>query len=79
MQAAIKGGEKDEKDTFKGSRRDFIELDPTSANHPLPVMQINGPYGAPAEDVFNVKITVLVGTSISTTCCFYMILHLINE
>jgi NADPH oxidase len=79
MQAAMKGGEKDEKDTFGGSHRDFVELDPASANHPLPVMQINGPYGASAEDVFNVEIAILVSADISMTCCFYVILCLINE
>jgi NADPH oxidase 1 len=75
----MKGGEKDEKDTFGGSRGDFVELDPASANRPLPVVRIDGPYGAPAEDVFNVEIAVLVGAGIGTTCRFYAILRLINE
>lgn len=64
-QAAMKGGERDEKDSgFGASRGDFVELDPASAQRPLPVVRIDGPYGAPAEDVFNVEIAVLVGAGI---------------
>jgi len=64
----MKGGEKDEKDYgFGPSRGDFVELDPASAQRPLPVVRIDGPYGAPAEDVFNVEIAVLVGAGIGVT------------
>jgi len=67
-QAAMKGGERDEKDSgFGASRGDFVELDPASAQRPLPVVRIDGPYGAPAEDVFNVEIAVLVGAGIGVT------------
>lgn len=67
-QAAMKGGERDEKDGSLGSSRgDFVELDPGSVNRPLPVVRIDGPYGAPAEDVFNVEIAVLVGAGIGMT------------
>lgn len=67
----MKGGERDEKGaTFEGSRGDFVELDPASTTRPLPVVRIDGPYGAPAEDVFNVEIAVLVGAGIGTTCRF---------
>jgi NADPH oxidase len=63
----MKGGEKDEKDgAFGRSRGEFVELDPGSVARPLPVVRIDGPYGAPAEDVFNVEIAVLVGAGIGT-------------
>ena len=62
----MKGGEKDEKDDGFGtaSRGEFVELDTGSSQRPLPVVRIDGPYGAPAEDVFNVEIAVLVGAGI---------------
>jgi len=64
----MKGGEKDEKNVeIRGSRGDFVELDPSSVTRPLPVVRIDGPYGAPAEDVFNVEIAVLVGAGIGVT------------
>jgi NADPH oxidase len=68
-QEAMKGGEKDEKDSsFMGSRGNFVELDPGTVTRPLPTVRIDGPYGAPAEDVFNVEIAVLVGAGIGMTC-----------
>ena len=44
----MKGGEKDE--SVYGTRGDFVELDPGSTSRPLPVVRIDGPYGAPAEE-----------------------------
>ncbi len=65
----MKGGERDDKDGhFGGSRGDFVELDPASIDRALPIVRIDGPYGAPAEDVFNVEIAVLIGAGIGTTC-----------
>ncbi|KAJ7596973.1 NADPH oxidase isoform 1 [Mycena floridula] len=61
--AAMKGSEKDEIDS--GSRGDFVELD--SSSGPLPAVRIDGPYGAPAEDVFNVEVAVLIGAGIGVT------------
>jgi len=68
----MKGGERDEKDStaFGGSRGDFVELDSSTITRPLPVVRIDGPYGAPAEDVFNVEIAVLVGAGIGMGCRF---------
>jgi NADPH oxidase len=67
----MKGGEKEkEETTFPGSRGDFVELDSSSITRPLPVVRIDGPYGAPAEDVFKVEIAVLVGAGIGMTCRF---------
>jgi NADPH oxidase 1 len=64
----MKGGEKDEKDSTFGasraSRGDFVELDTSNMSRELPVVRIDGPYGAPAEDVFNVEIAVLIGAGI---------------
>ncbi|KAI0735061.1 NADPH oxidase [Earliella scabrosa] len=61
--AALKGNEKD--DSVYGTRGDFVEID--SAGRALPSVRIDGPYGAPAEDVFNVEVAVLVGAGIGVT------------
>jgi len=66
----MKGGEREKEATFTGSRGDFVELDSSSITRPLPVVRIDGPYGAPAEDVFNVEIAVLVGAGIGMSCRF---------
>ena len=58
----MKGKEKDE--SIYGTRGDFVELDPGSGSRPLPAVRIDGPYGAPAEDVFNVEVAVLIGAGI---------------
>ncbi|KAI0801157.1 NADPH oxidase [Fomes fomentarius] len=61
--AALKGNEKD--DSVYGTRGDFVEIDSTGRN--LPSVRIDGPYGAPAEDVFNVEVAVLIGAGIGVT------------
>ncbi|KAJ7895097.1 NADPH oxidase isoform 1 [Mycena leptocephala] len=48
------------------SRGDFVELD-FAVNANLPTVRIDGPFGAPAEDVFNVQVAVLVGGGIGVT------------
>ncbi|KAG5636897.1 hypothetical protein H0H81_006483 [Sphagnurus paluster] len=63
-QAAMKGLEKDQK---IDSRGDFVELDSSAGSAPLPTVRIDGPYGAPAEDVFNVEVAVLIGAGIGVT------------
>ena len=60
-QAALKGSETDIKG---GMRGDFVELDQTANALPLPTIRIDGPYGAPAEDVFNAEVAVLIGAGI---------------
>jgi NADPH oxidase len=47
------------------SRGDFVELD-FAVNANLPTVRIDGPFGAPAEDVFNVQVAVLVGGGIGS-------------
>ena len=59
--AAMKGAEKDSK---TGTRGDFVELDPAVTSITLPHVRIDGPYGAPAEDVFNSEVAILVGAGI---------------
>ena len=49
------------------SRGDFVELDPNSMTRPMPIVRIDGPYGAPAEDVFNSDVAILVGGGIGVT------------
>ncbi|KAJ7357292.1 NADPH oxidase [Mycena olivaceomarginata] len=61
--AAIKGAEKSEKDI--STRGDFVEID--SNNVSLPTVRIDGPFGAPAEDVFDVEVAMLVGAGIGVT------------
>ncbi|KAJ7163878.1 NADPH oxidase isoform 1 [Mycena crocata] len=61
--AAMNGTETEKSD---GSRGDFLELDP-AVNGSLPVVRIDGPFGAPAEDVFDVQVAVLVGAGIGVT------------
>ena len=56
--AAMKGSEKDLSGAGRG---DFVELDGSSS---LPAVRIDGPYGAPAEDVFDAEVAVLVGAGI---------------
>lgn len=65
-QSAMKATDKDEKSSLGGMglRGDFIEIDPTSTTRPLPVIRVDGPYGAPAEDVFNSEVAVLIGAGI---------------
>ena len=63
--AAMKGSEKDDDDML-GNRGNFVELDSNSANS-LPAVRIDGPYGAPAEDVFNSEVAILIGAGIGVT------------
>ena len=63
--AAMKGLEKDDKSA--AGRGDFVEIDPSGTMRPLPAVRIDGPYGAPAEDVFKCEVAVLVGAGIGVT------------
>ena len=63
--AAMNGSEKDDDDML-GNRGNFVELDSSSANS-LPAVRIDGPYGAPAEDVFNSEVAILIGAGIGVT------------
>jgi len=64
--AAMKGFEKDgEKAGI--SRGNFVELDPAITSITLPRVRIDGPYGAPAEDVFSNKVAILIGAGIGVT------------
>jgi len=60
-QAAMKGSEK------SLSQGDFVELDTNSLTVPLPALRIDGPYGAPAEDVFSAEVAMLIGAGIGVT------------
>ncbi|KIL70915.1 hypothetical protein M378DRAFT_499415 [Amanita muscaria Koide BX008] len=64
-QAAMKGIEKDDDAGF--ARGNFVELDPAIATITLPNVRIDGPYGAPAEDVFTGQVAILIGTGIGVT------------
>jgi NADPH oxidase len=58
--AAMKGSEKKDNGSTRG---DFVELDANSGLT-LPTVRIDGPFGAPAEDVFDVEVAILVGAGI---------------
>ncbi|KAG8766078.1 hypothetical protein FRC19_005490 [Serendipita sp. 401] len=65
----MKAYEKEDKNDMgiAAGRGDFVELDPGAVTRPLPVVRIDGPYGAPAEDVFGSEVAVLVGAGIGVT------------
>lgn len=60
--SAMNGDEK--KNPDMGQRGDFVEISTMSA---LPRVRIDGPYGAPAEDVFNSEVAILIGAGIGVT------------
>ena len=61
-QAVMKGAERD---TTSGmTHGDLVELDSTTSSITLPNVRIDGPYGAPAEDVFNSEVAILIGAGI---------------
>jgi len=64
--AAIAGVEKEEDPFGNAGRGDFVEVESNNGNR-LPLVRIDGPYGAPAEDVFNSEVAVLVGAGIGVT------------
>jgi NADPH oxidase len=64
--AAMKGAEIEDKNAL-GTRGDFVEIESGAASRPLPAVRIDGPYGAPAEDVFDVEVAVLIGAGIGVT------------
>lgn len=61
-QAAMKGKEK------SLSQGDFVEIDTNMSSISLPAVRIDGPYGAPAEDVFSAEVAILVGAGIGKWC-----------
>ena len=64
----MKASIKDEKSLSYGSGRgDFVEIETAPNSQPLPMIRIDGPYGAPAEDVFNSEVAILIGAGIGVT------------
>ena len=61
--AAMKGSEKGD----STGRGDFVEIDPAVGNRELPVIRIDGPYGAPAEQFSSCEVAVLIGAGIGVT------------
>ncbi|TYJ54144.1 hypothetical protein B9479_005242 [Cryptococcus floricola] len=58
----------DDDEKGKGGRRgDFIQIDPKSLGLEMPKLRIDGPFGAPAEDVFGSEVAVLIGAGIGVT------------
>jgi len=50
--------------TMQDGHGAYVELDPNAGGRPLPVVRIDGPYGAPAEDVFRSEVAILIGAGI---------------
>jgi len=63
--AAMKGSEKGDYSIL--GRGDFVELDPGRSTRELPLVRIDGPYGAPAEGFSSVEVAVLIGAGIGVT------------
>jgi NADPH oxidase len=72
--AAMKGSEKDEL-TSTGTRGDFVELDSGNTTRPLPSVRVDGPFGAPAEDVFDCEVAILIGAGIGEHISHVVIVH----
>lgn len=68
---AMKEHERDE--NLHGGRNS-IGLDPSCASGPLPEVRIDGPYGAPAADVFRAEVAVLVGVGIGKCVAPYCVM-----
>jgi len=65
--AAMNGSEKEDNGIY-GTRGDFVELDGGGGGGAsLPAVRIDGPFGAPAEDVFKCEVAVLIGAGIGVT------------
>lgn len=67
--AAMSGNDKEKESStygLQGTRGDFVEIDNAMSRN-LPTVRIDGPYGAPAEDVFKSEVAVLVGAGIGVT------------
>jgi len=65
-QAALKGREKDEMNVVE-VRGEFIEVDVGTSVRTLPTIRLDGPFGAPAEDVFACEVAILIGAGIGVT------------
>lgn len=50
----------------QGRRGEFVEVGP-GLGRSMPNLRIDGPYGAPAEDVFGSEVAVLVAAGIGVT------------
>ena len=72
----MKGAEKDGATGM--TRGNFVELDPSGASVTLPSIRIDGPYGAPAEDVFNSQVAILIGAGIGQSLCRPLFLPRLN-
>ena len=60
-----------------GRRGEFIEIAP-SLGKGMPKIKVDGPFGAPAEDVFKSEVAVLVGAGIGVTVCPHLSFHAIE-
>ncbi|KDQ20483.1 hypothetical protein BOTBODRAFT_151196 [Botryobasidium botryosum FD-172 SS1] len=65
--AAMKAEEKVDDAAPAFDRGNFVEIDANATTRPMPLVRIDGPYGAPAEDVFKSEVAVLVGAGIGIT------------
>lgn len=53
--------------TEKGKSDDFVDITQVRSSTGLPLVRIDGPYGAPAQDVFSCDVAILIGAGIGVT------------
>jgi NADPH oxidase len=51
-----------------------VEIDTKMSSITLPAVRIDGPYGAPAEDVFGAEVALLVGAGIGESRSFDLVI-----
>jgi NADPH oxidase len=65
--AAKKGTEVKKEEGDNIGSADFFDVGGNLANVRMPTLRVDGPFGAPAEDVFKKEVAVLIGTGIGVT------------
>ena len=66
-----------ESSTMQDRQGAYVELDHNASGHPLPVVRIDGPYGAPSEDVFRSEVAILIGAGIGVTPFASILKHIL--
>jgi NADPH oxidase 1 len=67
LTAAAKAGIASEKGFEAIGSADYFDVGGKLSNMRMPTLRVDGPFGAPAEDVFRKEVAVLIGTGIGVT------------
>jgi NADPH oxidase len=67
LTAAAKSGVASEKAIDAMGSADYVDVGGKLSNVRMPTLRVDGPFGAPAEDVFRKEVAVLIGTGIGVT------------